>query len=465
MTPHQRARTAFITAVAVLLVSGIVIFFAIARLLNSEQWVLHTHQVQIALGEWESAVARAGRARTTYILGGEDESLRTFQDSLLQIGRQLDALRELTKDNASQRAHCDQLNQITQERISLYRHSIELKHAGKLDKDQQDEMSRQLVQLSSRSAAITSQMRDEEQNLLKTRTDTSRRLFLVTITVLIAAFIFAVILLGVHYRLLYSELQARRQAEREARFQNAQLEIANRELDTFSYSVSHDLRAPLRAIDGFSLILLEDCHDKLNDEEKKNFERIRAAATRMQQLIDDMLGLARTTRAPMKRESVDLSGIVQEVAAQLKRSEPDRHVAVVVASGITVNCDSGLLRIVMENLLGNAWKFTARQPSTKIEFGIMQKDGQDVYFVRDNGAGFEMKYANKLFGPFQRLHGQNEFSGTGIGLATVQRIVHRHGGRIWAEAAPEKGATFYFTLEPSEAENTAQPEEQALSHS
>jgi len=230
---------------------------------------------------------------------------------------------------------------------------------------------------------------------------------------------------------------------------NAELTAVNKELESFSYSVSHDLRAPLRAIDGFSLALLEDCEDSLGAEAKLHLRRVRAATARMGQLIDDMLTLARTARCEMDRQKVDLSRLAQEIAAQLQKSEPRRQARFVIAPGLTVEGDRGLMRIVLENLLGNAWKFTSRQPDACVELGSQRQDAQEVYFVQDNGVGFDMRYSDKLFGAFQRLHDVSEFPGTGVGLATVQRIIHRHGGRVWAEGVVGQGATFYFALETS----------------
>jgi two-component system, sensor histidine kinase and response regulator len=235
-------------------------------------------------------------------------------------------------------------------------------------------------------------------------------------------------------------------ARNELQTVNAALETANGELESFSYSVSHDLRAPLRVIDGFSQALLEDYADKLDQEGKENLQRVRAATRRMGELIDDMLNLSRVTRSEMRLESVNLSELAQTIAAELQRSQPDRRVEFVIAEGMVVNGDQGLLKVALENLLGNAWKFTGKRSEANIKFGMTEGDGKRVYFVRDNGSGFDMAYANRLFGAFQRLHDSHDFAGTGIGLATVQRVIHRHGGQIWAEAEVAKGATFYFTL-------------------
>jgi PAS domain S-box-containing protein len=234
--------------------------------------------------------------------------------------------------------------------------------------------------------------------------------------------------------------------ERRVQERTAQLQEANRELESFSFSVSHDLRAPLRAIDGFSEALIEDLGEDINEQAKGYLTRIRTATLRMGPLIEDLLNLSRISRLEMQRVSVDLSAMARQVLTELKQREPERGAAVSKWEGVIDDGDPRLLRVALENLLGNAWKFTSKTPQPAIEFGVMREPDRTVLFVRDNGAGFDMAYAGKLFGAFQRLHGSNEFPGTGIGLATVQRIVHRHGGRIWCHAQPGKGAVFYFTL-------------------
>lgn len=221
---------------------------------------------------------------------------------------------------------------------------------------------------------------------------------------------------------------------------------ANRELEAFSYSVAHDLRAPLRSLDGFSQALLEDYGDKLDEGGRDDLRRVRAAAQRMAQLIDDLLSLSRVTRSELHRSRVDLSELAQEILDAHKRSAPNREVEVAIEGGLVADADARLIGVAMENLLGNAWKFTARKKLAVIWVGAVKKDGETHYFVRDNGAGFDMTYAGKLFTAFQRLHARADFDGTGIGLATVQRIIHRHGGKIWAEGAVDRGATFWFTL-------------------
>jgi PAS domain S-box-containing protein len=227
---------------------------------------------------------------------------------------------------------------------------------------------------------------------------------------------------------------------------NAELMIANDELESFSYSVSHDLRAPLRTIDGFSHALLEDCADRLNDEERSHLNRIRAATQRMGLLIDDLLSLSQITRTCMHIQSFDISALARSIANDLRTTQPERQIELHIEAGLTATADPGLARIALENLLSNAWKFTSKRLVAHVEFGRTQIAGTLVFFVRDDGAGFEAAYADRLFGAFQRLHTTREFAGTGIGLATVQRIVKRHRGRIWAEGEVDCGAIFYFTF-------------------
>jgi light-regulated signal transduction histidine kinase (bacteriophytochrome) len=257
---------------------------------------------------------------------------------------------------------------------------------------------------------------------------------------------------------LRAEIAERQQAEQRAKdlnkgLQKAILEIktVNRELESFSYSVSHDLRAPLRGIDGFSQALLEDCKDQLDATGQDYLHRIRSATQRMGQLIDDLLTLSRVTRSDMNKEEVDLSRIASRLCTDFHQMDPSRVIEVAIAPNLIGTGDTRLLQVVLDNLLNNAWKFTAKQPQAKIEFGsIVEENNPPVYFVRDNGVGFDMAFLEKLFRPFQRLHAMHEFPGNGIGLATVQRIIHRHGGKVWAEGTLGQGATFYFTLTEQE---------------
>ncbi|RRQ22923.1 sensor histidine kinase [Thiohalobacter thiocyanaticus] len=249
------------------------------------------------------------------------------------------------------------------------------------------------------------------------------------------------------------DVTAEREAERHIRElntqlveQNNELERINRELEAFSYSVSHDLRAPLRAIDGFSEILSQEYADELDQRGRDYLQRVRRAAQKMGQLIDDLLNLSRIARAEIRFQDVDLSAMAADALRELEQQEPERRVEALIQEDIQVRGDSRLLRIVLDNLLANAWKFTRDKGDARILFGMERQQEETVYYIQDNGAGFDMAYADRMFGAFQRLHDASEFPGTGIGLATVQRVIHKHGGRIWARGEPGEGASFYFTL-------------------
>jgi hypothetical protein len=237
-----------------------------------------------------------------------------------------------------------------------------------------------------------------------------------------------------------------KQAEDQLKQRTIELEASNKELEAFSYSVSHDLRAPLRSITGFSNVLLEDYNDELDKEGKSYLKKISDSGELMGQLMDDLLQLSRVTRGELNMEKLDLSDLARKVVSNLLQDEPDSKVKVSITPDMTVQGDKNLLNLVLQNLLGNAWKYSSKTAEPRIEMGTVEHKGKQAYFVRDNGVGFDMTYASKLFQPFQRLHKATEFAGTGIGLATVQRIIRRHGGEVWAEAKVGKGATFYFTL-------------------
>jgi len=241
-------------------------------------------------------------------------------------------------------------------------------------------------------------------------------------------------------RKLNAELEQRIDAR------TAELRNAYQELESFSYSVSHDLRSPLRSINGFSQLLLEDYFDQLDDTARSYLQRVCEGANRMGQLIDEILEFSRVGRCELRKQAISFTDLSREIVQQLRNQEPDREVETAIADGVHGEGDLHLLHIVLENLLNNAWKYTGKVEHARIEFGELTKDQQKVYYVKDNGAGFDMRYMDKLFGAFQRLHSATEFEGNGIGLATVQRVIQRHGGRVWAESAPDHGATFYFTL-------------------
>jgi signal transduction histidine kinase len=245
---------------------------------------------------------------------------------------------------------------------------------------------------------------------------------------------------------LKQDIARRQEMEEELQRYTRELEATNQEMEAFSYSVSHDLRAPLRTMDGFSEAVLADYGNKLDETGKDYLTRVRRASQTMSELIDDILKLSRINRAGMRLESVNLSSLAQSIMEELKANQPERQVELNISPEIIAKGDKNLLQIGLRNILENSWKYTGKSPTARIEFGVLNESGEKVYYIRDNGIGFDMQYASKLFQPFQRLHTIKEYPGTGIGLATVQRVIRRHNGRIWAEAESGKGATFYFTL-------------------
>ena len=245
--------------------------------------------------------------------------------------------------------------------------------------------------------------------------------------------------------------ELKHELEEKVRERTSRLTALNKELETFAYSASHDLRAPLRKIAAFSHAILQSAESTLSPDDQGYLDSIRAAAAKMQKLIDDQLNLARVTQKPLVPTACNFSAIAREIADDLQKSEPDRRVQFVIASNAGEKADCGLMTIALRNLLANAWKFTSKHPSARIEFGVTTTGERTVYFVRDDGAGFDMQFADKLFGTFQRLHSEEQFPGTGVGLGLVERIVRRHRGRLWAAAGIEKGATFFFTLNSESA--------------
>ncbi len=258
---------------------------------------------------------------------------------------------------------------------------------------------------------------------------------------------------GQECRAVLADITERAKAEREVKRlnedlsrRNSELEVANRELDSFAYVVSHDLRAPLRSIEGFSRILLDEYSSRLDEQGRDYLNRVKNASSRMDQFLINLLNLARLARREVEIEEVNLSNVAADIAEKLKLNDPGRKVGFTIAQGLKANADLYLVRVALGKIIENAWKFTSTTASAEIEFGSLAKGGETIFFLRDNGVGFDMKYAGRLFQPFQRFHGESEFPGAGIGLATAFRIIGKMGGKIWAEAEPGKGATFYFTL-------------------
>jgi signal transduction histidine kinase len=416
-------------------------------LISAEDSAARSHEVLEMLGAGlllDFVEAQAGRRG--FVMTGEARELDRYQSAIERIGGDLTALQELTADDPYQQQQLLVLRPLLDRRLALWRESVELRKAEGIESERQRQLTQEGRELNEGIRAAIGAMESEERTVSERRRLEARASAQYAMRFLVRGTLVGVALLLFVFALLKREISQRTRMEHALRLRTAELEMANKEMETFSYSVSHDLRNPLGVVDGYSEALLTAYGDKLDQKGRDCLHRVRAVTAQMAQLIDDLLQFSLARRAELRHDAVDLSALAETVVAELRQVDPGRQVTIAVAPGLTANGDRGLLRVVLRNLLGNAWKFTRTQPQPRIDLGAAHQDGTVAYFVRDNGVGFDMARADKLFGAFQRLHDLREFPGTGIGLATVQRIVQRHGGRVWAEAAVGKGATFYFTL-------------------
>jgi signal transduction histidine kinase len=419
-------------------------------LIRAEDSAARGHDVLEMLGAGlllDFVEAQAGRRG--FVMTGDARELKRFQSAIDRIGGDLTALQKLTADNANQQRQLLTLRPLLARRLALWRESVALRQAQGVESERQRQLTQEGRELNDSIRAAIGVMESEERTLSEGRRLEARASAQYAMRFLMRGTLAGVVLLMIVFALLKREISQRTRMEHALRLRTAELEMANKELEAFSYSVSHDLRNPLGVVDGYSDALLTAYADKLDQTGKECLQRVRAVTAQMAQLIDDLLQFSLARRAELRHDAVDLSALAGTVVAELRQMDPERQVTVAITPGLTAAGDPGLLRVVLRNLLGNAWKFTAKSAAARIEFGAVDHRAPRepaTYFVRDNGVGFDMAKADKLFAAFQRLHNVREFPGTGIGLATVQRIVQRHGGRVWAEGAVGKGATFYFTL-------------------
>jgi signal transduction histidine kinase len=445
---------------------------AVRSLYESEYWVAHTWQVINKVEGIMSLVKDAETGNRGYLLTGDTSYLLPYTDARQKLPAALDEFAALTTDNAEQRTHLVEMRAVIEQRLSLLQQGIDLRrngnqdslHAlvisgtGKVEMDHLREIATEME--TAERALLAERIHTAEKDNRRARTIIGLATFL---DLLFIAFLFRYFMnerklrvaaeLNVE-RLAVARAETEEKAE-EVRALNAtledrvrqrttELETINRELEAFSYSVSHDLRAPLRTIDGFSLALEEDYQDAVDETGRDYIRRVRSGVQRMGQLIDALLQLSRITRADLSREHFDLSEVASSVATMLRDENADRNIVIRIEPGLEADGDPKLVRVALENLLGNAVKFSSRREEAVIDFGWDRRE--KAWFIRDNGAGFDMHYAGKLFNAFNRLHGDKDFKGSGIGLATVARVIHRHHGRIWANSAVDQGATFWFTL-------------------
>ncbi len=445
---------------------------AIAVLLDGEGWVQHTWEVMVQVERVMSSAKDAETGNRGFLITGDDSYLAPYNSALQELPPEIDRLQWLTRDNQSQQARIVSLRAVLEERLSLLQQGINLRRSGRVDSIHALVLSGTGKMQMDHLRDIADELDREEQRLLVIRVErtraSSRR---ARVTLGIASFIdFLLIILMFRYfarerflrvaseeaaqRLAVARAEAEANAaevlelnkslEERVRLRTVELETTNRELEAFSYSVSHDLRSPLRTIDGFSLALEEDYADAVDAVGKDYIKRVRSGVQRMGELIDALLQLSRITRAAIVRERFDLSELATAVTTELAEQNPARNITFTVQPSLGADADPKLLRVALENLLGNAVKFSARVPHAIIDFGWDAE--HNAWFIRDNGAGFDMHYAEKLFNAFNRLHGDKDFKGSGIGLATVARVIRRHHGTIWADSVVDHGATFWFTL-------------------
>lgn len=445
---------------------------AVRSLTASEAWLLHTWEV---IGQTERLLATVTKAESSargFIITGLQPSLASFQDATATLPADIQHFKDLTSDNPVQQANIKVAAVLIRDRMLMLRQVIDTRQNGGFEAAQTvASTGLGTIEMDKLRAAL-GRMDAEERRLLVNRADEAehngwRAMFAIALAcVLDLLMIGSVSYSFVRERRLRlhsqktaaslavaNDLAERRseeirglnaELEQRVRERTAELEATNRELEAFSYSVSHDLRAPLRTIDGFSLALEEDYADAVDAAGRDYISRVRAGVQRMGQLIDSLLQLSRITRGEVTREPMDVAALAESVASTLRTDNPDRQLHFAITPGPIVDADPKLVQVALENLLGNAVKFTSRRADAQISFGW--DAANSAWRVSDNGAGFDMHYAGKLFNAFNRLHGDKDFKGSGIGLATVARVIRRHGGRIWAESVVENGATFWFTL-------------------
>ncbi len=438
---------------SVFIIAGIATSQSLNRLIGTIQGVTETQAHIQELDRLMMGLLNAESGQRGFLLTGKEEYLDPYFEGVLEYHQAREGLIEWIHQNPQYREPFKAIEDSAAAKLHELSETVRQRRAQGLavaNKAAHSDVGQSaMVNIRERIQFI----KNDQLRLLSEQKDENRRQTANTISSITVGSLLATVLLLACLNLYMRNSLKRSRVEEEVRHLNTalegklhEIEVVNKELESFSYSVSHDLRAPLRAMAGFSNILVEDYKDKIDEAGRGYLLRIIAASDRMARLIDGILDLSRISRRQVRREDVDLSTIAEQVVAELRAIEPERPAEVLIQPQLKVRGDVDLIGALMQNLLGNAWKFTSKKNFTRIHFGATIKDGLTVFFVRDNGAGFDMAYAEKLFGTFQRLHTEVDFKGTGVGLATVRRIAHLHGGEVWAEGAVNQGATFYFTL-------------------
>jgi signal transduction histidine kinase len=435
-----------------LVFTGILVISAISYrnmtvLIRNGQLDTRSHELVRLLASTGEAMDDAESGHRRFLVTGDPSYLKPY-DQLRERGAEyLRYLRELTDPDSPQRARLEQLEQLIQQQLKAEQAAIDLRNKTGFEAVRAIALAGAAKEELETAHRIQLHMDQDETRALERRVAESAATTQSSIILLIIGALLLFVLLAAVYYLIRYDITERRRVAEELKQRGEQLQAANKELEAFSYSVSHDLRAPLRHIDGYASLLAKSASGTLDEKGTRYLQTISESATRMGQLIDDLLIFSRMGRQEMMQGTVNLDQLVSSVLHDLQHDLQDRQISWTISSLPEVQGDAAMLRQVFANLMANAVKFTSTKPAAAIEVGSRHTDPDElVLFVRDNGVGFDMQYANKLFGVFQRLHRADEFEGTGIGLANVRRIIHRHGGRTWAEGALGQGATFYFTL-------------------
>ncbi len=453
-----------------LLIQGVA-YLASQGLVETSEAVAESQRILLGLEEVVTGLQDAQRGQRGYVITGDERFLEIFNRAEERIPRELGDLRRLTAESPARRQQLQELEHLVAEALREFHVIIDARKNHGFPAAQQLVMAGEGRKAMDDARRLVTQIQDQVRASLEEKERASKAAAArVPLVMLGGTAISFSLLLSVFY-LLNQEIARRRQAqeridslnaELEKRLQelavsNKELEATNKELEAFTYSVSHDLRAPLRHVDGFSRILVEEFGPQLDANARRYLERMQMGVRNMATLVDDLLQLARIGRQEVRRQVTGLGPLVDEVRADLESEAEARRIEWRVAPLPFADCDPALMKQVFANLLSNAVKYTRPRRQAVIEVGALNENGRSAIFVRDNGVGFSMKYADKLFGVFQRLHRAEDFEGTGVGLATVQRIIHKHGGEVWAEAQLDQGATFYFTLGAESSSKTTPP--------
>jgi signal transduction histidine kinase len=463
MTIHTKRIAA--CALMILLGIGMLSYRSTVRDEQDRGWVTHTRVVLEKLQAILIDITQAETGQRAYILTGEERYLEPYQAGLGQVHEDMEELRKLTADNPRQHDAIERLEPLIAVRLAELGDGIEVRKRSGLLAGVEVVAHGNIGERSMRQMqAQIREMHDTEELLLGRRLETAAAGTRKMKAVIVIGNAVAILILLVAGFVIHRETGRRNLAEQELKHVNehleqrtAELSDTNSELESFSYSVAHDLRAPLRQIAGYSNVLIEDYGPQLEGEALRYLEKVQEGARKMGRLVDDLLSLSKVGRQEMSVEATPLDSLLRQVMEELAPEHAGRNVEWQVGDLFSAECDPGLMKQVFVNLLSNAVKYTRKKDHAVIQVGQMSHDDQRVVFVRDNGAGFEMQYVGKLFGVFQRLHKTRDFEGTGVGLAIVQRIIRKHGGRIWAEAKVNEGATFFFTLGASESNSCIQP--------